>query len=110
MTTEQTHAPHAAAPASAGGFKYFLPGLIVGFIIGGVVGVLLPEFVDRGGPRLEAPAGSGRPRVHNEEERLNAEQLPPVAIPEGTVDPAPDLEGTTAPDAPASTPPASGGH
>ncbi len=100
MSTEHNQSTPPAAPASAGGFKYFLPGLIVGFIIGGVVGVLLPEFVDRGGPRLQAPVGSGNPQTHTEEERLNEKAIPADEVPV-------DTEGTTAPDA---APATSGGH
>lgn len=106
------HAPHAShsshsAPASSGagtgsgGFKYFVPGLIIGFILGGVVGVLLPEFVDRGGPALKAPTGDAKPRVHDEEERMNNSIVPetPVDADGNTVPDAPaDSTGTTAPD------------
>ncbi len=104
--SEHANTP-AAAPAPSGGFKYFVPGLIVGFIIGAVVGVLLPEFADRGGPRLQPPTGSGEPRLHDEEAKMNAGQLPPETTPETTPEPTPDSSGTTAPD---SAPPAPSGH
>jgi hypothetical protein len=100
-----------AAPAPSGGFKYFVPGLIVGFIIGAVVGVLLPEFADRGGPRLQPPTGTGEPRLHDEEAKMNEGQLSPETAPETTPETTPestpDSSGTTAPD---STPPAPSGH
>lgn len=104
--TDHAHTP-PATPAPSGGFKYFVPGLIVGFIIGGVVGVLLPEFVDRGGPRLAPPTGTGTPRIHDEEAKLNAGQVPPETTPEPTPEPNPDSSGTTAPD---SAPPAPSGN
>lgn len=97
----------AAAQAPSGGFKYFVPGLIVGFIIGAVVGVLLPEFTDRGGPRLQPPTGSGGPRLHDEEAKMNEGQLPPETTPETTPESTPDSSGTTAPD---SASPAPSGH
>lgn len=115
------HGPECAhgAPASSG-FRYFVPGLIVGFILGAVVGVLLPE-LRGGGPPLQPRTGETTPRLHDEEERLNASQVPPEeatpeAVPEGTPvdadgdtkpDAPVDSTGTTAPDAPAS---GGGGH
>lgn len=125
MSTEHPH-PHAhphdhdhshdhghAHTQAPSGFKYFLPGLIVGFIIGAVVGVVLPE-MRGGGPRLDPAINSGQPRVHDEEERMKAGQLPQTpeeaptdangdAIPDAPA----DSTGTTAPDAPK---PDSGGH
>lgn len=108
--TEHVHTPaptSAQVPATSGGFKYFVPGLIVGFIIGGVVGVLLPEFADRGGPRLAPPTGTGAPRIHDEEAKMNEGQLPPDTTPDTTPETPPDSGGTTAPD---STPPAPSGQ
>lgn len=102
-TSHSDHAPASAAPSGASsGFKYFVPGLIVGFVIGAVVGVLLPEFADRGGPRLQAPAGSGQPRVHDEEAKMNESQLPQETTP--------DSSGTTAPDSTPPAPAAPSGH
>jgi hypothetical protein len=103
------HGPGCAhhTPASTG-FRYFVPGLIVGFILGAVVGVLLPE-LRGGGPALQPRTDSGQVRLHDEEERLNATQVPPDEMtPETVPDAAPiDADGDTKPDAPAA---GGGGH
>lgn len=76
MSHPTNESGNTAQATSSSGFKYFVPGLIVGFIVGGVVGVLLPEFADRGGPRLEAPLGTGQPRIHDEESKMRESELP----------------------------------
>ncbi|QYK47394.1 MAG: hypothetical protein KF838_11455 [Phycisphaeraceae bacterium] len=76
MSHPTNESGNTAQATSSSGFKYFVPGLIVGFIVGGVVGVLLPEFADRGGPRLEAPRGTGQPRIHDEESKMRESEVP----------------------------------
>lgn len=111
MSTEHTH-DHThgecckTAAASGSGFKYFVPGLIIGFILGAVVGVILPE-MRGGGPPLQPRTDSGG-RVMTEEERNPAPPELPTegsdAAPEGTTPPA--TTPPTTPEAPAS----GGGH
>ena len=108
MSTEHTH-DHThgdccqTAAASSSGFKYFVPGLIIGFILGAVVGVILPE-MRGGGPPLQPRTDSGG-RVMTEEERNPA---PPEMPAEGS-DAAP--EGTTTePPTNSEAPATDGGH
>lgn len=72
------HAP--AEPARRSGFeRSFLPGLILGVIVGGLAGAVLPEFMPRsahGGPVFNSTAYSPSERLNNfdapVEERFHA--------------------------------------
>lgn len=77
MSTEHAHAEHTHAhPAPVSGFKYFVPGLIVGFVMGAVFGTLAAVYWDRGGPDALVPPSDTTPRVHDESERMREGAIP----------------------------------
>ena len=95
---KHSHANNSSGSGS--GFRYFVPGLVVGFILGAVVGVLVPE-MRGGGPPLQ-PRGDSPPRQPDEDRNPQPPEIPAEGADAST-------DGTASqptPDAPAS----SGGH